>query len=747
MSWALPTSWRRRSPGEAGVLLLVLLCAATPFFVGSSLFFPVISHYWTEENGLNEGDVSAWVEHYRSNEEIIKEVNSYQILGIHSSFTGDASVEKANEILGGRLELPPNPPVAINWPFDPVDVVTDIPTLLLPLASLVVVDVLLEAHGQTSEERFLEAAQDYTLDFLEYERSLWLPEGLVLNDHALAIRTLLLTRLLAVVNDSQPQDLTTTRRLLEALDRSVSLLAKPGYFTYKTNHGLMESLAVMHAAIVAPMLPSVRTHLQSVFDRTDLQLQYLVSEGGIVTEHSSGYQEFNLALLGLLLRYASILDHPIPDHWIERYSRAADFLRHLKRPDGTLPRFGDTRGPSRGVQLAVRQEEGGPFQLGTMDLGDRGEPLWLDLDFGYWSEWHAEAHLLAGWADFGGRAHKQANELSVIFWWEGEEWWTAGGVWPWAHDFRIPGMGWEGNNGPHLSGEPRPSQPSAEATVWYWAPDLSLLELRRLLPSGLYVHRVVARLGDETWLVMDGSDPGAGGPLVSNWVTMSTVEVEEYTEPSATFLLRSSKSTGAIHGQVLSGSGTTYEWLRGSLDPWGGWTAEDDEVRESSAMVLSSSEDRWHGLSWRRVGEELTLNRDPWVTEAVWRAPDDWTFTVDSPEGEVGLTRNGDRLILTSDGDQILVPLNPGGVSEARQAADSAYSETESRFSPYREVLAFRKQLFRLAMLAGAGQFFVLLLAFGFLRRHPKLAIPALAGLFFAHVGFGWWLNMVYLAP
>src|SRR5690606_38775384 len=122
------------------------------------------------------------------------------------------------------------------------------------------------------------------------------------------------------------------------------------------------------------------------------QMEYFVSEDGVVLEHSAGYHEFGLALIERLIRYFTLLDREVPDEWIAKHARAVEFYRHLRRVDGTLPRHGDTRGRASEA-MAVH--------------GRRQAETFLSEDFGYFSA-RGGGHLLLTWANFPSRAHKHA---------------------------------------------------------------------------------------------------------------------------------------------------------------------------------------------------------------------------------------------------------------------------------------------------------------------------------------------------
>jgi hypothetical protein len=726
-------------------LALLILCIAAPFTVGSSLFIPVMTLYRGGTTAISDEDLAAWQTHLRSNRDQIAEANSYTVVGFDGDFHGAQAVRAADEILDGRLNLAAYESIDVTWPFSADDLFQGGPSLQLRLCSLIVGEILLEAYAHTSESKYFRAAREYALALIDYERSLWLPKGYILNDQAVAARSIFLTKIVTLIADQPDADTEIIKKYLKAIDRSVALLGHPRYFAYHSNHGLMQSLAVFHAGVVAPLLPSVRKNLQNVFDRTDLQLQYLVSNSGVVTEHSPGYQRFNLALVAMLLRYASILEHPIPDHWIHRYQRAEIFLNHLQRPDGTLPRYGDTGGQSSTILGVIRKEVDGPFDLSELEKRPPREGLWIDTDFGYWSEWRGGTHLMAGWADFGPRTHKHANELSLIFWWQGQEWWTAGGYWPWGTEYRKSGTSWNGSNAPHLVAETANSDRSADVVSWYSDPDIALLQLRRSGPSNSFINRIVIRLYNDCWIVLDSLDSDGEHVLESIWPTLSDIDVKATDNFDAQFWLHSDDASFKLRAEVLTGPGAVYEWRRGSLDPFIGWTAEAKIIKETSALVLNAPAGSWHGIAWQPVAKPI-VPTDVLIKDVLWTSQEKWIIAIASDQGDLQLTRDNDYLVLSSPVKNATFSLNTPRFSEAKQLAETAYSKMKKITPNYREALRQRIKIFKLAVIAGVCQLILLLLILRYIQHRWVFPRSPLAALLIAHIGFGFWIHLHYFS-
>lgn len=734
---------RRRITTE----LLIAICAVLPVLVGLSLFVPVVIHYHTPNIRISDSELQEWFEYALQNEALIKELNTHRAMGVHGQFTGAESVAMADELLGIRTDLP-----LASLPQTAVPAVQT-PALRAALknqlyrAGLVVCDIFLEAYEAGGDERYFDAALRYALEFSDYSASMWLPRGLDLNDHAIALRVLVISRLLEKLagrgDVSDPED---ARDLLIALDAAVRLLAKRRQFTYRSNHGLMQSMGVMHAAIVAPFLPGVKENLQWIFERTDQQLKYFVTPDGVITEHSAGYQEFGLSLLAETFRYLTVLGRPIKEDWRRRYQSALEFYDHLVRPDETLPRHGDTHGKAEGIALAKISEDGLRVALIEGAASAPVESVWLSEEFGYWSERQADWHLLASWANFVAGAHKHADELSLIFWMDGEEWWTAGGYWSYGREIRRQGINWNGSNAPHLRDEPRRSVRASSLQAWYEAADLSLLHLRRDNDAGYFVDRTILRIANEIWVVIDA---GGGEPeqlTDTVWLTSPTVVAAPTRDNPQLYDFRSNRSNSALGVQVLLGPGAMQKRLHASRSPFGGWVAEQGIEQPSNALLLTAPAQSWTGMAWQsRSG---TTSAPPGAIGSIqWESVESWAIRVRNQDSVKTISRRGSKLTLRNGTDTQLMDLRRPLQRDQSRVAERAFAELQASIPPHRDYLASRIKTFRTALLAAGVQALALLLLVWWLRKKVSFAAPALLLLAASHIAFGVWLHVVYFAP
>ena len=153
--------------------------------------------------------------------------------------------------------------VRFTWPFDPRELDRGPADWALDLAAFAIPDRLLKAFDATGKYEYLEKAVEFTLQWEQFEEAEWLPRGLSWNDHAIAERAYVLTDLWRAYRASPAYEPSRGERILRLAKRSAELLARPSHFTFATNHGVMQNLALMHIAIAMPSLPGAARYFAS----------------------------------------------------------------------------------------------------------------------------------------------------------------------------------------------------------------------------------------------------------------------------------------------------------------------------------------------------------------------------------------------------------------------------------------------------------------------------------------------------
>ena len=705
------------------------LLAILPFAVGLSALLPSFMHYWVSRNSVSEDFVLTWAADARDRAAVLDKLSQTR-LGILGDIRGADSVRAADLVLEGTLITDLFDPITVELPFQKTDLLKGEPELQLQVGSLLLADILLEAYLYSGDAAYLAVASEAAREFLAFEKGRLLDYAFLWNDHAVAERTIFITRLIHEIVKSEHADPELVRELFESLDHSIQLLAKPDHFTYRTNHGIMQSIAVLHVAAFARELPAVATVLEEVTARLAMQMEYFVSRDGVVLEHSVGYQEFGIANLNYAIQYMRLVHGKAPDEWLEKQKRAGAFYRHLLRPDGSVPRYGDTTG------------------LDKKWAGDLGSPEnadWISQDMGYWSSWIDNGtHLFAAWANFIGRAHKHADELSLIFWHAGEEWWTGAGYWPYGDARRHWGVGWDSGNAPHESGEPVAAERQSRVTSLRLDEKVRFVNLRRERPDGYRVDRTIVALADGPWFVLDAPSGTQARPTISSWSTMNSVSVESPGQPDL-YRLSSRRSTESLLVNTIGGPQTSFRWTRGMTDPLEGWISVRAKVQATNTMVVNIPADSWSLVAWAR---DDGATPQSFIDGVSWDGPESWSVNYrQADRREVTISREQDELSIHEPGSDVRVlELQPGATAmEYREVAERAFIETQATFGGHKNLLPWRMRILQLCMVLGIAQLAILMIFWRFRqRRFARAVVPA--GTAFWMIAAAW-IHFVYLVP
>ena len=708
---------------------LLIACCIAPFIVGASVYFPIASKYWSANPNLDQSHVEALKQRVSDNAELLNMVSNSADFGIRLSIGDTELVSAASGILDGNIDVRKYGAASITLPFSAETLTSAPPSIQLPLASLLPANMLLDAYFVTGDAKFLNGSLQRAVSFLAIEGGLLLPNELIWNDHAIAVRTVYFCRLLMALVVADTADDADFIYLLRALDRHVQMLSADGLYTFKSNHGLMQNIAFLKAAVFVPFLPSIEKGLEKVIARTGRQIELLVSEDGVFTEHSTGYQEFNINLLQQLMSTIGALNRKIPDQWVARYEAAIEFYLHTRRPDESLPRQGDTLGPSDELQ--------------DLPNGLLRQPIWFSPEFGYWSQWQNDAHLFVNWALFPSLVHKHADELSVHFWAAREDWFTASGYWPYGDIRRAEAIGWRGSNAPHELGEKPGSQRKSSVIGSHADNVLTLLHLRRVTDSGYSVDRIFINIVD-LWLVIDA--PASGDAVTQSiWQLPPSVSPIKSSDKDPRFVLRSDRSTASLAVEIAHGDGGDHSWVQGEESPFGGWYAGSDGVSSAPAIIIETAASSWSTMAWK-VSKETDKKPYKLMELISWDSAESWTIEISSSSGPATLQREGKHLTYDHSIKRHDAVMQVPMLDKGYDAAVTAYFKEDAQYPAKRDFLPWRFKVFVLAMVASFLQCVFLILLRNSLRRLGGVGVTMLSLLLVAHTGIGFWLHMVYFS-
>ena len=313
--------------------------------------------------------------------------------------TGRELLAAAEAILAGKLTLSGHESQAMSFPFSIADLEKGRPGLQLQTASLVTADILLAAHEETRDAKYFEGARRVILEFAEAERRALWPRGLLWNDHAAANRVAVLARFWRTYRAQSDLDVESARRVLEFAARTGELLAKPSHFTFATNHGVMQNVALMQVALAFPRLPGSERFRRLGAERLRLQLGHFINGEGVVLEDSAGYHQFGVALLTDAFRLMELHGLPVPIAEREKLVKARGFLGELQRPDGSLPVIGDTSADWTQARSTLRAS-GRPGHEVAVYPSAGYAVWWSGLD--RWPTPSALSQTVATWSHYSG---------------------------------------------------------------------------------------------------------------------------------------------------------------------------------------------------------------------------------------------------------------------------------------------------------------------------------------------------------
>jgi hypothetical protein len=574
------------------------------------------------------------------------------------------TVDAAEKILQGELTLPGELPRRIHLPFDPDDIDQGSPYWQLTHARLIIPRILLAAYRTTGREEFFLMARDIILEWASYERRAVLPKGDLWEDQAIAERVLTLVDFWAVYRHHPTYSSDIAQAIYVFAARSGRFLADPAFFYRLSNHGVMQNLSLWHLSLAFPSIPDTQQYPRLAFERFNKLMGFYVNEEGFVIEHSAGYHKTGVQFLSMAFRYMTLLHMDVPDEWRQKYEKARRVYAQLRRPDGSLPMFGDTEGgvdlpgplvptwERKGLYgpLLNREESSQPKPYGIYPIA--GYAIWWQSLNGS-SSTQDFAQTVITWSYFPAFAHKHADEMSVLLWATGQAWWTNVGYWPYGTDERRKAESWNGSNAPHLVGEQASSRRETRLLGHAQVDGLSFIDLERRGPGGFVARRQLAQAPNGLWVVLDHTAGDVTDRTTTLWTAAHNVELREGRMPGTYDLLTRSSNSLVLKTFIFGSRGTSIRSYKGSREPFAGWQMAGDKPFEavptlaSAIMVEQPANDSWAVTIWS-LGETGSRKKDIRAMPSMhaWKGPEDWTIKIPVGSEEIRLSREAAKVVL-----------------------------------------------------------------------------------------------------
>lgn len=702
--------------------------AAAPLVIVASVWWPEFTHFRIDRTAPPPQVVKALV-HSPSADALrrVADIGFSVTLGVPQARRPDA----ARLILDGTLEAPAllsERQALRGWPED---LMLGHPTSRLAMASLDAEDLLLKEYERSGERAYYLRARDRILAFARWEALQRRPVALLWNDHAVAARIAVLARLWRTLRQDSETNTEQRAVLVALVERSAQLLAKPSQFTVRTNHGVMQNLALLQVCAAFATLPEVPNWRRLAMERLELQLGFYVSDEGVVLEHSAGYHLFGDRLIAYALQLARLNNVAPSERLLTAARQAPHFTQHLLRPDGSLPLVGNTAADENFFPLA----HGGSPPVVSADHGLiyplSGYAIW-------WAAGSALSQTLVAWAKHDRHGHKHADEPSVHFWSRGIDWITAAGYWPYGENHFDQANGWSGSNAPHAKDETARSARTVQLRGSGEAGTMRAIDIENTRQSGLSVRRQIVQLTAEQILVLDAVH-GATAPVETLWtldprLTLKAMGGQQFRSSAG-------ESGHALQIDVAHDPGEGFQTTqrRGSEAPFAGWVVVGRAPTPAPGLLVR-----------RRAGDSLTVvllavNRqfEPGVmTLADGFEAEHWTVYLHDSTATRQVRRRGARIeVVDAHAVHTLTLAPPPDMASRRQTLRAAMSRAIERYPQWRDLEKYQNRVY----MAIAGLWVLVELVLAGLSslglRRPWMEVAILV----AWASVAWWTHVRYL--
>ena len=699
-----------------------------PVLVLAAIWFPEWHHGRIDRSPVAQGVLMASVP--APADDVLQRIAAIDLAELDD--LPPAPAEVARQVAQGWLDWPALRDERVRLAGYPDDYLSGPPNLRLFMASLAIENLLLRGHASHGDITAFEVALARTLQMARHERELRHDRSFLWNDHAVASRVSVLVELWRLLRQRPTLLQQHGEELLSFARRTGHLLAKPDHFTVRTNHGVMQNLALLQLSAAFPAWPEAAAWRQLALDRLALQLRFYLSPEGVVLEHSAGYHAMGHRLLGYARTLRALNGLPADPALDAATAAAAGVLGVLARPDGSLPLVGNTSTAVHGPQRsAVTQPTADGWPVA-------GWAVWRTPDEA------GESHVMLAWAKHDGHGHKRPDEASVHLWSSGVDWITASGYWPYGDGRFKEAYSWLASNAVHAPGESGRSARTTQLLAQGAQDTLRFADLDRAAAGGTHFRRQVLQLDAATVLVVDFVSGAAAGSE-----TLWTVDPDLTLAQQGPGLFH---STPAPDGRQLTlalaspQAGGQTALLSGSNTPFGGWVVIDGRPRPASSV-------RWrHPASASTTATLLHVGRgEPAAITGgpeTGAQPEQWQATLRMSGTNVTVRRAGATVHVQREGGVALaLPLQPpASIDKARAALRQAYAEATAQYPPWRDLWRFRERVSRWVAGAGVGvELALALAAWRWRAQVTRWRRPAWGLLAAGWALAGWWLTAIYL--
>lgn len=544
-----------------------------------------------------------------------------------------------NSLINGKIDLPELPKLEFKLPFDPNLINISNSKWQLYYCGFMVPKILILAYDQSGDLKYLKAAKDFIIRWSDFEKSQFIPIGFLWNDHALASRASVVSEFWYRYKNNLIYNKDDSEKILHLAHRTATILANDNLYTYKTNHGVMQNLALIRLADYFPTLPNMQQFKKKANNRLLDQFNYFINEEGFVVEHSAGYHEFGSHLFKTMITLFKINGFEIPTNWPEKYTKSVDILSQLYRPDKTLPGLGDTNVGQKSTFFIDTQAN----NVQTEKNEAITETLLIKSGYAIWwagnSTNKKNSQALINWSYYPYMGHKHPDELSINIWGYGQNWITNVGYWPYTNPDREKAINWIGSNAPHYVNESSQSQRVSKIIHLGEAKYFRFIELQREESSGFNTNRQLFQLSDNQWFVIDSfSDKDANRLAKVAWTLDADLNIKKLADNSFEIIPKDNHVQMIMEFILPDNSPIkTYHGDKANLF---GWNASGQQIKPAHCFLVNLPSN----ISWSLMSARIGINKNaPPTTVKQWINTENWIITQGD---ELSISRNGTNITI-----------------------------------------------------------------------------------------------------
>jgi len=719
---------------------------SSAFFFIVRLFFPLLlicsihlPHYFTFS--IDRASLSSEILNNLDTVPVTEILDEVAAISLGTLFAVSDSSRKgiADKLLEGQLIAPglqSGPLPLVGWP---ADLLHGRPSFQLTLASLELEHLLLKEFERSEERRYYQAARHRILAFADWEAQQHDPIGFLWNDHAIAARISVIVNLWKHMRGDADATSAQKEALIGLAMRSGELLAKPKLFTVRTNHGVMQNIALLQIAAAFPLLPKSEYWRDLAIQRLELQLGYYVSEEGVVLEHSAGYHLLGTYLLATAARLVRLNGMTPSARLLGAVESTEKFSRMLLRPDGTLPAFGNTDASERHTLTVISDGETSGLKNLAPPLSPLPAMAALFPVSGYaiwWSQSPVPAQTVVAWANHLKHGHKHADEPSLNFWSQGYNWITATGYWPYGLEGFVEANGWAGSNAPHAIGEAAGSSRRARLLGAGNSGPFRVADIEVCRRSGMCVRRQVVQLSAERLIIVDDIS-GSDGGTETIWTTDPRLTLRQTDKLN--FASRTTESGHELHIELASNVDPEVALVRGSSTPFAGWVVSLGLPQPSDAVRVIHRGGNVATATLIEISESSDVSSIHSFTK---NDGEDWRVGLTHSRGDVIIERKHRNVSVTQSSETVSLTVNdPPDIAEQQSVLRAAMNEAIHRYPPWRDLSAYHFRLYVMISLLWLVTEVGILVMAESIRRKTWLQLAPLGG----WIGLAFWIHYWYL--